>query len=81
MSMGGIVVDVYKDADNGLLRVTTKDTTYGDRVQVRLDTDEDIKFGDTIWWQGQMAYWTPADKSFSDKPIKKYANSVGLSKP
>ena len=74
MSVGGIVVDVYDDKD--LVRVTVKDTTYGDRVQVRLEKGHDIKFGDSLWWCHQSAYWTPADKSFEDRPIKKIANSA-----
>lgn len=27
---------------------------------------ECIEYGDSVWWQGKNAYWTPARKSFTD---------------
>lgn len=79
MSIGGTVVDVYEDSEK--MYVETRDNTYGDRVQVRLEKGNAIQFGDTLWWHSQTAYWTPVNKRFKDKPIKKIANSVGLPRP
>ena len=41
---------------------------------------EQIRVGDTIWWQGKWAMWTPADHHVVDKQIPR-ASYSGVKSP
>lgn len=41
---------------------------------------EAIRAGDSLWWQGGDAYWTPATREFADRPIPRRGYS-GVRRP
>lgn len=42
---------------------------------IRITGRPDIRVGDTVWWQGRNAYWTPADRKREDVSL----NRIGYS--
>jgi hypothetical protein len=46
------------------------------------DTPEarSVSPGDTLWWQGREAFWTPRTKAFSDRALRRIGFS-GVSRP
>lgn len=43
---------------------------HGDEMQISVAlADERPMIGDSIWWQGQNAYWTPGDRRFADRRL------------
>lgn len=34
--------------------------------------------GDSLWWQGRYAYWTPADKSQQDVRLERIGYASGV---
>lgn len=62
--VGGIVKEVLFVGNR--VWVNAKDTTYTDECAIYVERNansERIKPGDSIWWQGRMAMWTPAGSS------------------
>lgn len=41
---------------------------------------EQIRPGDNVWWQGNRAMWTPADRRFTDRVIPR-ASYSGVKPP
>ena len=77
--VGGTIISVfhYRDRDSLVVRGTGSErSTY---LALDLEpSDEPLKIGDTIWWQGDIALWTPHDRSREDVHIKRigYAYSA-----
>jgi len=72
MSVSGNIVQIYEGTDR--LWVNTHD--HGDYCAVFIEkTENKIELGDTLWWQGGKAFWTPKDKSVVEVPI----NRIGCS--
>lgn len=44
------------------------------QISVRL-AEIHPEIGDSVWWQGDKAYWTPADGRFADKAIERLGYS------
>lgn len=72
MSCGGIVVETII-CPNGRVWINTKEKEYyrsecaiyvKDSPQARC-----VAVGDSVWWQGNQAFWTPKDKC--GKPIER----------
>lgn len=77
-SVGGEVTEVIEVSD-GKVWVNTDDN--GDECAIFCDPDgETISVGDSLWWQGGIAYWTPEDKSRADVELIKIGAS-GVSRP
>lgn len=48
----------------------------GDELQISVTlADERPMIGDSIWWQGQKAYWTPGDRRFADRRLDRLGYS------
>lgn len=66
--VGGIVIEVIQSVDSrpDVIWVNAKETVrgYNDEGAIYVeknDTSLQIKSGDSIWWQGRFAMWTPKD--------------------
>lgn len=62
--VGGIVKEVLLRGDK--VWVNARCTTYRDECAiyvVRNSDAERIRVGDSIWWQGRMAMWTPYENT------------------
>lgn len=78
MSVGGKVIEVAHRSD-GLKWVNTLDGNQEYAVYVDAK-GEDIKKGDTLWWQGGVCYWTPQDESRVEVKLPKMSTS-GVDSP
>lgn len=99
MSVGGTVVETivlsdkvwvntdegrsYRAEDGTWVTVPSREcAVYVERTPA----SEYIEQGDSLWWQGNHAYWTPKSGSlkrnpaFTDKPLKRIGYS-GVSRP
>ena len=66
--IGGTVVDMWR-LEQDCISVVVKDTGL---LCVRLDKEDNslaISRGDSLWWQGDVALWTPKDRSLVDVRI------------
>lgn len=88
MSVGGRVVEVVAMSPSKVW-VNTDDNwhrrhgTHQNECAVYVDPDgQTIRPGDSLWWQGPTAYWTPQDRPFgaSDIPLKRIGFS-GVTRP
>lgn len=88
MSVGGKVVEVIA-VTPGKVWVNTDDNPH--RTRGRLahlcavyvnPEGHVIKAGDSLWWQGRTAYWTPQDRPFGafDIPLQRIGFS-GVRRP
>ena len=62
--VGGIVIEVVWLDEK--VFVDCRATRYRDTCAVYVERNQDserIEIGDRFWWQGNYAYWTPADES------------------
>lgn len=90
MSVGGKVVEVIPLEDR--IWVNTREQVWyppeqrwhdGSECAIyvqRTFDAERIQPGDSLWWQGRDAYWTPKDRSVEDMPIPRIGYS-GVSRP
>lgn len=72
--IGGTVVDIWR-WEREYVSVVVEDDLY---LCVRLDKTDDslsISRGDSLWWQGSVAMWTPRDRSLEDVHIPRIGNS------
>lgn len=81
--VGGIVITTITDGDR--IYVNCRGTgcerreTCAIYVQSNADSER-IRPGDDIWWHGQWAMWTPADRRFTDRKIPRRGYS-GVKSP
>ncbi len=66
MMIGGIVVAIEEMPDRLTLEV--RDQSRPDRCKVDVAKGYLIEFGDSVWWQGDYVYWTPAGMDHVDVP-------------
>ena len=75
--VGGIVVDMWR-WEPDYISVVVRDT---DLICLRLDKEDNslgISRGDSLWWQGDIALWTPKDRSLVDVRIPRQGNSFSV---
>lgn len=86
MSVGGVVLETIVLADK--VWVNTAEPQYPKShcaiYLERTDEARTIAEGDSLWWQGQWAFWTPRSLSgeppFSDRRIRRISGS-GVNRP
>jgi hypothetical protein len=81
MSVGGKVVETIVLDEK--VWVNTKDGPYKSTTAIyveRTAESRSISEGDTVWWQGQWAFWTPANGPFEDRKLKRIGFS-GVKRP
>jgi len=50
-----------------------------DEAHVWIDVAGDVpSIGDDVWWQGHKVFWTPADRHFTDRPLRKIGYSLSV---
>lgn len=89
MSVGGKVVETIvlpdkvwvntHDGASGCKRMDCKGHTCAIYVERTVES-RSISEGDTVWWQGQWAFWTPANAVFHERKLKRIGFS-GVSRP
>lgn len=64
--------------------VNVQDTTYTkDTCAIYIEKNSDaqgVEVGDSLWWQGRYAMWTPKSRDFADRKIPRIGFS-GVSRP
>lgn len=56
--VGGVVINIVKMDESTW--VECLDTTYAsDTCAIRVKDAREMKVGDSLWWQGNRAMWTP----------------------
>lgn len=87
MSVGGKVIEVLDCGDK--LWVNTRERVSGDECAIyveRTAESRSISNGDSLWWQGTRAFWTPRlrgmrrNPPFTDKPLARIGFS-GVHRP
>lgn len=76
--VGGMVITTIEDGDRVYVncRGTGSERRNTCAIYVERNTDsEQIRPGDTIWWQSKWAMWTPADRRFTDRQIPRRSYS------
>lgn len=80
MSVGGIVVETL--VMPGRVWVDTEDADAGDRCAIYVEATPEarsISEGDSLWWQGLWAMWTPRSRAFHDLKLPRIGCS-GISR-
>ncbi len=63
--VGGIVIEAAER--DGKIFVDCRDRQYSDTCAIWVEKNDDsvlIRIGDTVWWQGDWAMWTPCGLEF-----------------
>jgi hypothetical protein len=86
MSVGGKVVEVVICTDKVWINTKEKDATLGVAIYVERSPQAlAVSNGDSVWWQGQYAYWTPknrAGQTYAGSDIKlRRIGCSGVSRP
>lgn len=79
--VGGTVIEVIELPKK--IWVNVKDTTYKDTAAIYIERNKDserIVVGDSIWWQGKFAMWTPGTREVADVKIPRLSYS-GVGRP
>lgn len=83
MMVGGTVIEVlpmtiragyYPGKMVDVVRIWCLDRN-GDERAVYVKSNAKVETGDSVWWQGGTAFWTPKDRSMIDVPLEKVAFS------
>lgn len=76
--VGGKVVDVVICNEKIWVNCEGAGSEQGETCAVYLERNPDserILPGDSLWWQGRRAYWTPHGREFSDRAIPRIGYS------
>lgn len=80
--VGGIVIEVC-DVDAERIYVDCRCTVRRDTCAIHVARNvksEQIQIGDSLWWQGRNAYWTPTSRVAQDFEIPRFLPS-GMNHP
>lgn len=80
MTVGGRIWHVEQEADARLILVNGTGGEARDWLCIRVVPGaEPLKRGDSIWWQGRKAYWTPEpERDRRDVPIERIGYSFSV---
>ena len=74
MMVGGKIIEIRPEGEK--LRLWVMDHRSTDECAIYIETQAEMpQLGDDIWWQSRFAYWTPADRRFTDRPIPRVGYS------
>jgi hypothetical protein len=79
VSVGGKVVETIVLAD----KVWVNADDQGDKCAIyveRTPESRTISEGDSLWWHGHAAFWTPSNHAFEDRRLNRVGFS-GVSRP
>ena len=83
MSVGGKVVETIDCGDKVWVSTSEPAHPYDEPTAIyveRTAAARAISLGDSLWWQGQDAMWTPANRAFADKKLRRIGGS-GVPRP
>lgn len=81
MSVGGKVIETIVLDDR--VWVNTREPQSGDECAIyveRTPAARAVSDGDSVWWQGAWAFWTPQNRAFEDRRLKRIGYS-GVARP
>ena len=79
--IGGLVIEAIILPNKVWVNCAEKQSRSQCAIYVERNGDsESILIGDIVWWQGNRAMWTPVDKRFVEKEIKRIGFS-GVNRP
>lgn len=74
--VGGTLIDVMPTTCEGIPVVRLWAVQKLDELAVHVEPSDELPaVGDEIWWQDHTVFWTPADKRFRDRPLRKIGYS------
>jgi hypothetical protein len=75
--VGGKVIEVIQM--DGRVWIDVRDTVHPtDTCAIYVERTPDaerVMIGDSLWWQGREAYWTPQTREYEDKAIPRIGYS------
>lgn len=81
MSVGGVVVEAIRLPDRWWINTRETVTNRECAIYVEhFESDEWLLAGDSLWWQGGRAYWTPQTRERQDVQIPRIGYS-GVPRP
>ena len=73
--IGGKVIEVRPEGQKTRLWVMDhRQSSAEAAIYVETQTEMPVP-GDDVWWQARLAYWTPADRRFTDRPMPRVGYS------
>lgn len=81
MSVGGIVVGTRVLDDRVWVATTEREYPNDEPTCIyveRTPASRTISEGDSLWWQGRWAFWTPSNRAFTDMRLRKIGFSQRL---
>ena len=70
MCVGGKVIEVKPEGDK--TRVWVMDASSNDEAAIYIKNESEMpSCGDSVWWQGRFAYWTPKDERFVEREMQR----------
>ena len=80
--VGGVVIEIILLADRVWIDCRDRAHTCSTcAIYVERNADsEAIRVGDSVWWQGTFAFWTPTSHEFEDRKIERIGFS-GVERP
>lgn len=79
--IGGLVLETIDCGNRVWVNCGEKNSTLKCAIYVERNPDSlAIRLGDDLWWQGTNAMWTPVDRRFEDRKIKRIGFS-GVERP
>jgi hypothetical protein len=80
MSVGGKVIETIPCDD--VVWINTKEQHFGGECAIYVKNTPaalSISEGDSVWWQGKWAMWTPKNRAFADYKLERVGGS-GISR-
>lgn len=81
MSVGGNVIETIPVGDR--VWINTRERQSGHECAIFVEATNEsrsVSPGDMLWWQGSVAYWTPANKAFIERRLQRIGYS-GVKRP
>lgn len=75
--VGGKVIEVRPEGERTRLWVLDARRGRSDEARVYVATEAEMPAcGDDVWWQSPWILWTPADRRFADRKLRKVSDAV-----
>lgn len=73
--IGGRVIEVRPEGDKTRIWVVDTQVPFDEAAIYVFTQSEMPEVGDSVWWQGRKAYWTPVNRRFLDRPLDRFGSS------
>lgn len=78
MSVGGKVVETIVLGDRVWIATREPEYPLDEPTAIYVERTAEartISEGDSVWWHGVNAYWTPRNRAFEDRPLRRIGYS------